>query len=749
MPRALLRSVAAMVGVIPLVLGLAAPAHAEEATGIVRGVLLDELGGLLVREESNVRISLFADDELTTPAVVFDIASGANGQFAIPDVPAGRYAVKFEPLSSWIVGEWWGDTRRAAERAFITLEDGGVVDLEARLSSTVALSGIVTGRQTDYVVGGTNITVRASTGDAELDSWIRFPTTSLRLSERYVLRVPAGTYTVTATDSTGAHATKTVAGVVVASDTTQDIALTAARASISGTWAIRTASGIVPWGSGHIDVYKWSTTQARWLRIDWPAGGTSRSSYLIDGLGAGRYKLAFFNDGVTTFWGGGDLQSAPEIVLGKNETRSGVDIVVDDSASVSGVVKGKTATGSTIALSGAEVKVWRVASSGALTPVDASFDSLPTGGDGAFRAALAPGTYVFKVWIPGSPEFGASYLGGARLLEDATRVTVGLGQDRVLADVLLPRSSFQSKRVAGIDRFATAVAASKRVVPTGQRAPVVYLTNAFDFPDALAAAPAAIRSGGVILPVAKTSVPQVVLEELRRLQPRRVVLVGGTGVVGSAVSTAVKKVIPADARVSRLGGASRYETADAIVRDAFGAGGSRYAIVATGATYPDALAAGPAAGHLDAPVLLVDGARGLTAATTATIGALGITDVYIAGGRGAVSPTLESGLKALLGTSRVKRLSGSDRYFTAIAVNDAIFADVDDAFLASGAGFADALAGAPLAGRYDAPLYLSSPTCINAWTLQSIRERQAARVTLLGGEGVLSKGVAAFRTCSS
>ncbi len=80
------------------------------------------------------------------------------------------------------------------------------------------------------------------------------------------------------------------------------------------------------------------------------------------------------------------------------------------------------------------------------------------------------------------------------------------------------------------------------------------------------------------------------------------------------------------------------------MRDAFSAAGSRYAIVATGRTYPDALAAGPAAGHLDAPVLLVDGQRGLQSATKATIGALGITDVYIAGGTGAVGASLESGL---------------------------------------------------------------------------------------------------------
>ncbi len=93
------------------------------------------------------------------------------------------------------------------------------------------------------------------------------------------------------------------------------------------------------------------------------------------------------------------------------------------------------------------------------------------------------------------------------------------------------------------------------------------------------------------------------------------------------------------------------------------------------------------------------------------------------------------------------RLAGSDRIFTAIAVNDAIFDETDTGYLATAGGFADALTGGPLAAMGDAPLYLSSAGCLNYWTLEGLRYRQIARLTLLGGTGVLSSGVARLTQC--
>jgi putative cell wall-binding protein len=748
MPRVRLRPVLAALAAAGLILGTAVAAEAAEPTGTVRGVLQDEAGGLLVRDETKIRVSLFAGDELATPTITTELQSMEMGAFEITGVPVGRYAVKFEPLQGWDTGragEWWGDTRRAAERAFIEVSDGGVVELEARLMSTVQLSGTVTGRETAWRNPGPHISVSLTSGDAELDAWLPWSTTDVRLSERYGFRVVPGSYELTVTDRTGAHKTLSEKDIVVNTPTVRDVSLQTARASISGMWGMRTAEGVVPVREGWRELYKWTPATSTWKRTT-PCGGASGTAFLDDCLTAGRYKLAVSIGGVRTFWGGGDLQTAPEIVLASGETLTGLELVADEPAKAFGIIGYRASNGKVVPFNDGQVDVWRKTGSGQYVPVPDPPGYHPTAGDGEFWVALAPGTYVFKFGPDASPYDGSTYYKGARFFEDATQVHLGLGEQRDLGTIILPKSSFEVDRISGPDRFATAAAVSKRIVASGTRAPVVYLTNAFDFPDALAAGPAAMRAGGVILPVDPDALPGIIASELGRLRPERVVIAGGKGAVSESVRAAVKKVVP-DAATVRLGGASRYETADLIVRDAFAERGSRFAIVATGATYPDALAAGPAAGHLDAPVLLVDGARGLGRQTKATIAKLGITDVYIAGGKGAVSADLEAGLRSVLGKGKVKRLAGSDRVFTAIEVNDAIFTRVDYGYVASSSGFADALAGAPLAATRDAPLYLSAQACINAWTVESLRYRSVAQVTLLGGTGVLGSRVAALRTC--
>ena len=91
-------------------------------------------------------------------------------------------------------------------------------------------------------------------------------------------------------------------------------------------------------------------------------------------------------------------------------------------------------------------------------------------------------------------------------------------------------------RVAGPDRFATAVAVSKRHFTT---APIVYLASGRNYPDALAAAPVAGRQGGPVLLTAPDYLPSVVAAEIARLKPGKVVIVGGTNAVSPSVAAAV------------------------------------------------------------------------------------------------------------------------------------------------------------------------------------------------------------------
>ena len=129
--------------------------------------------------------------------------------------------------------------------------------------------------------------------------------------------------------------------------------------------------------------------------------------------------------------------------------------------------------------------------------------------------------------------------------------------------------------------------------------------------------------------------------------------------------------------------------------------------------------------------------------------ALGVSTVRIAGGSSAVSTAIERQLVSA-GFS-VARHQGVDRYLTAAAINEAVFGSavlVGSAFLATGSDFADALAGAALAGGVGAPLYTTYSTCIPHPVSVALNELAPAARVILGSTGAVGEAVAQNTACA-
>lgn len=296
-------------------------------------------------------------------------------------------------------------------------------------------------------------------------------------------------------------------------------------------------------------------------------------------------------------------------------------------------------------------------------------------------------------------------------------------------------------RIAGTDRYSTSALISTRAFPGG--ASTVYIASGANFPDALAAAAVAGAADGPLLLVTPTSVPSVILTELRRLGPDRIVVAGGPGVISDGVLSTLRTVAPV---VTRVFGDNRFATSRALALDAYGQSGASAVYLATGASFADALAAGPAAASVDAPVVLVDGTQpAIDASTLALIRELGATRIVIAGGSGAVSAGIESSLRTLGFT--VERYAGTDRYSTASLIASAHFPNAANGFVATGTGFADALSGGAAAGALGAPLYTSTPGCVPTPAHTALRNQNPDALVLLGGFGALLPTVAGFYRC--
>jgi putative cell wall-binding protein len=294
-------------------------------------------------------------------------------------------------------------------------------------------------------------------------------------------------------------------------------------------------------------------------------------------------------------------------------------------------------------------------------------------------------------------------------------------------------------RLAGLSRYDTALAAAQRYAAN---VPAVFVATGMNFPDALSAASAAARLGGPLLLTPWAEVPVNVLDEIARLSPEKIYVVGGADVVSAHAFDQLASL----AATERLAAIDRYGTGLAVVNSAFAT--ATTAIVATGRTYPDALAATGAAGKLGAPVVLVDGTAGVVPEPVLQeLNRLGVESIAIAGGTGAVSAAIESHLRSA--GFGVSRLAGPDRYGTAAAINSQYFGagSTDTMFLATGLNFPDALAGAAMAGRLGAPLYVTAKDCVPQSARDAILGMAAAKTVVMGDVGVVSDAAAANLGC--
>ena len=289
-------------------------------------------------------------------------------------------------------------------------------------------------------------------------------------------------------------------------------------------------------------------------------------------------------------------------------------------------------------------------------------------------------------------------------------------------------------RLAGSDRYSTAATVSRATFPTG--VPVAYVATGANYPDALAGGAAAAVHGAPILLTTRTSVPSATAAELTRLRSARIVILGGTGAISDGVAATLASYTTGN--VSRHAGPDRYATAAAISRATFGVGTS-VAYVATGANYPDALAAIPLAKRTNSPLLLTNRSE-LPAVTANELRRLAPGRIVILGGTGVVTDSVRTALTRLT-TGTVERIAGVDRYATAAAIAAKFPAGVSAAYLATGMGFADALAGGPAAAFGGTPLLLVTRDRLPTSTAAQLDRLKPAGLRVLGGLGAVTDHV--------
>jgi secreted trypsin-like serine protease len=196
---------------------------------------------------------------------------------------------------------------------------------------------------------------------------------------------------------------------------------------------------------------------------------------------------------------------------------------------------------------------------------------------------------------------------------------------------------------------------------------------------------------------------------------------------------------------ARLAGTTRYATAAELATDRFEPGVAA-AFVVTGLSYPDALAAAPAAAEMGAPVLLTEPGV-LSSETAAALDQLDPQEIIVVGGTGAVSDGVLTQLAGFT-DGEVRRIAGTNRYETAVLLSQEAFPDglggALPVFIASGETFADALSAAAAAATSPAvPLLLVQSNALPDVTAAEIERLNPRDAAVFGGTGAISDAVIA------
>ena len=186
---------------------------------------------------------------------------------------------------------------------------------------------------------------------------------------------------------------------------------------------------------------------------------------------------------------------------------------------------------------------------------------------------------------------------------------------------------------------------------------------------------------------------------------------------------------PVVAETSRREGPDRYATAVAVSR-ASHPGTATTVVVASGETYPDALAAGPVAAAAGGPLLLVPRDGPVGEDVLAELARLAPQRVVLAGGTGAVGDAVAARLEQVAPLTRV---SGGDRYDTAARLALSTGQRGRTVYLASGASAADAVSGGALAAHEGASVLLTARDALPAASADALAALAPTRVVVLGG----------------
>ncbi|MDO5717824.1 MAG: cell wall-binding repeat-containing protein [Tissierellia bacterium] len=280
------------------------------------------------------------------------------------------------------------------------------------------------------------------------------------------------------------------------------------------------------------------------------------------------------------------------------------------------------------------------------------------------------------------------------------------------------------QRISGEDRYQTAIQISKNSYAKSNYA---IIASGENYADALVGGTLSVQIKAPLYLTKKDSLPEGLKEELERIHPEEIYLIGGV----EAISSDLEDELSKDFTIKRVSGKDRQKTAEKVVElrylinkgseDAFKKDEQLTNFLVNGYKFPDSISAAPLVGRMVG--------KEIFAALCLEENNDKYPDAYIIGGEESVKGESD------------KRISGPNRFITSLEVAkeyEKNFDGFSTVIIVNGEDYPDALSASALSAMENAPILLSKKDSIDESVLSYIKSK-AKKVMIVGGEMSVSQ----------
>ncbi|MCP8330437.1 cell wall-binding protein Cwp10 [Clostridioides difficile] len=300
-------------------------------------------------------------------------------------------------------------------------------------------------------------------------------------------------------------------------------------------------------------------------------------------------------------------------------------------------------------------------------------------------------------------------------------------------------SNVTVKKLKGADRFETAT----KISQSGwTKSDTVVIVNGEDksMVDGLTATPLASVKNSPILLSSNEKLPQKTVEELKRLNPSKVIVIGGNNSMPNSVVEAIKAV-NSKISVQRIGGDTRYQTSINIAKEIDKTNNVSKLYIGAGNGEADSLSIASLAGKEKTPIVLTQ-KDGVDNEAVQFIKSNKVSNIYFIGGIEKISnKAIEQVGKIVNKDISNNRVAGQTRQETNAKVIDKFYSQskLDGVVVANQDKLIDALAVGPLAAKNNSPVILATNT-LDKSQESSLKGKNSSKLFEVGG-GIASSVV--------